>query len=196
MSKITFVGQQEVPIDELKPHPDNPNRGSVNDLANSLEEFGQFRSIVATKDMVILAGHHLVEAAKSKGIETIRADILDVDEKTARKIMLADNRLADLGLGPNLDLLLQNLEALGNDLEGTGFDEDYLRMLEEAVAGPPDLDELEAEINETPASPEDFYRRITLMIEPALATQWEAVRKLYPDDNTAFGSILDARQPQ
>ncbi len=187
---VKFVEQRECKVEELKPHPDNPNRGSVDDLAESLKEFGQFRSIVGRPDGTILAGHHLVEAAKRIGQETVRVDIIDTDDKTARKIMLADNRLADLGLGPNLDLLLQNLEELGEELTGTGFDTEYVRMLEEAVAGPPELDELQDEANETEPRPEDFYRRVTLHLEPGLATKWEAIRKLYPDDTTAFAAVL------
>jgi ParB-like chromosome segregation protein Spo0J len=192
----TFIEQRDVPIKELHPHPDNPNRGSVEDLATSLEEFGQYRSIVALKDGTILAGHHIVEAAKRLGRDTIRVEFIEADDKTARKILLADNRLADLGLGPNLDLLLQNLEQLGEDIAGTGFDDDYVRMLEEAVAGPPELEDLAVEADEVVSKPEDFYRRLTLVIDPRLVTKWEAIRKLYADDSTAFASVLGEETPE
>src|ERR1700712_5382501 len=96
---VTFIEQREIPIGELTPHPDNPNRGSVKDLMISLEEFGQYRSVVALKDGTILAGHHVVEAAKKLNLPTARVDVVDADEQSARKILLADNRLADLGLG-------------------------------------------------------------------------------------------------
>lgn len=187
---VKFIEQREMRIQDLKPHPDNPNRGSVPDLAASLEEFGQFRSIVGRPDGTILCGHHLVEAAKEQGIETIRVDIIECDDKMARKVMLADNRLADLGLGPNLDLLLQNLEELADDIAGTGFDLEYVKMLEEAVSGPPEIEELEDEANETAASPEDFYRRLTLLVDPKDATRWEAHRKLFADDTEAFRYLL------
>jgi len=190
MSGIKFVGQQDVPVDDLKPHPDNPNRGSVDDLQTSLEQFGQFRSIVATKDLTILAGHHLWQAAKELGYKTMRVDILDVDDKTGRKIMLADNRLADLGMGPDLDLLLKNLEELHGDIAGTGFDEEYLRMLEDAIQGPPDLEELEREVDEKPPSPTDFFKRITLLVDPREQTRWERHRAMFPDDNEAFRYLL------
>jgi site-specific DNA-methyltransferase (adenine-specific) len=186
----TFVEQREINTGDLKPHPDNPNRGSVDDLAISLEEFGQFRSIVALPDNTILAGHHLVQAAKKLGIKTMRVDVIDCDDSTARKIMLADNRLADLGLGPSLDLLLKNLEQLGDDIVGTGFDADYITMLEEAVAGPPNLDDLFDDANDEPADKQDFYRRLTLQLDPKLITRWERIRKLYDDDTAAFNSLL------
>lgn len=190
---VTFVGQQELDIDDLTPHPDNPNRGSVEDLSDSLTQFGQFRSIVATTDGVILAGHHLVEAARANGLKTVRVDVLDTDENTARKIMLADNRLADLGLGPDLDLLLDNLNQLDGDIIGTGFDDNYVRILEEAVGGPPTLDELDEEANEEPAHPSDFYRRMTLLLDPALCTRWESYRKAYDTDTAAFGALFGAK---
>lgn len=193
---VEFIEQREVSVNDLKPHPDNPNRGSVDDLAESLSQFGQFRSIVGQPDGTILAGHHLVQAAKKIGMKTVRVDIIDVDDKTARKIMLADNRLADLGLGPNLDLLLKNLEELGDDIAGTGFDDDYVRMLEEAVQGPPDLDELIEETDETESKPEDFFKRVTITIDPRLASKWESIRKMYDDDNSAFASLLGEETPE
>ena len=186
----TFIEQRTVPIGDLKPHKDNPNRGSVDDLAISLEEFGQYRSIVALPDMTILAGHHLVEAAKRLKIPTMRVDVVDCDDKTARKILLADNRLADLGLGPSLDLLLRNLGELDGDIIGTGFDNDYISMLEEAVSGPPSIDELFDEADEPESKPEDFFRRLTIQLDPKLITVWEARRKLYADDTSCFAALL------
>ena len=187
-----FLGQQEIEIANLIPHPDNPNRGDVDALAESLLEFGQFRSIIAQPDGTILAGHHLVQAAKQLGIKTMRVDVIEADEKTARKIMLSDNRLADLGPGPDIDMLLHNLEILEGDISGTGFDEDYIRMLEEAIKGPPELDDLMDEVNEIAAKPEDFYRRLTIMVEPKDATRWESHKKLFSDDNEAFHYLLAA----
>lgn len=183
--RVRFIGQQDVPIEHLTPHPGNPNRGSVTDIASSLREFGQYRSIVATKDMTILAGHHVWQAAKELGLTSVRVDIVETDDRTAQKILLADNRLADLGLGPDLEMLLRNLEDLGDDLAGTGFDEDYVRLLVEAVSGP----------SETPGPEEgndnsDGLRRITLALDAGLADHWEAHRKMFPDDSSAFEYLL------
>jgi len=182
--KVAFLGQQVVAIADLKPHPANPNRGSIPHLAESLRAFGQYRSIVATQDLTILAGHHVVEAAKGMGLETIRADIIATDDTTAAKIMLADNRLADLGLGPDLEMLLHDLEELSGDLSGTGFDPDYVKLLEDAVIGLPD------ENGNLPQSNDHGLRRVTLNVDEDLAAQWDAHRKLFTDDNSAFGYLL------
>lgn len=184
-SRVKFLGQQEVPVDDLKPHPANPNRGSVPDIAISLQEFGQYRSVVATKDLTILAGHHVVEAAKSVGLTTIRVDIVDASEVDARKIMLADNRLPELGLGNDFELLLKNLEDLNGDFEGTGFDGEYLQLLQDAVIGPP-----EPERGDGTGGGDGDYKQISITVDSRLAAQWTAHRKLFPSDDTAFAYLF------
>lgn len=181
-TRVKFLGQQDVPVGDLKPHPANPNRGSVADITTSLEEFGQYRSVVATKDLTILAGHHVVEAAKSVGLATVRVDIVDASEVDARKIMLADNRLAELGLGNDFELLLKNLEDLNGDFQGTGFDNEYLQLLQDAVIGAP-----EPEPSNNGGS---GYKQISINVESRLAAQWQAHRKLFPDDSSALSYLL------
>lgn len=186
---VKYLGQKEVPVYDLKPHPDNPNRGDVNGIAESLEQFGQYRSIVANQDMTVLAGHHVLQAAKNIGMKKIRIEQVQCSEAEAKRMMLADNRLADLGMGADLDQLLEVLQNLDGDLAGTGFDDEYVRMLEEQVSGPPSLDDLEDEAGE--GDPSDFYRRLTLLLDPRMVTAWEAHRKQFPDDNEAFADLLN-----
>lgn len=181
---VEFLGQREVSVKDLKPHPDNPNRGDTNAIAESLEEFGQYRSIVALEDGTVLAGHHVLQAAKNIGLKTIRVDTIKADEKSALKILLADNRLAELGLGPDFDILFKDLEELDGDLLGTGFDDEYLRILEAAVSGPPESEESED------GGGLETHKRISLVVEAALADQWESHRKLFPDDTSAFGYLF------
>ena len=145
-------------------------------------------SVVANKDGTLLAGHHVWQAAKNIRMSTLRVDIVDADEEDARKIMLADNRIADLGPGPDMGLLLDVLMKV-DDLDGTGFDNDYITMLEEMNAGAPSLGDLEEEAGGIPGK-EDFYRRIMLSLDPRLATRWERYRKDYPDDTEALADLL------
>jgi site-specific DNA-methyltransferase (adenine-specific) len=113
---VTHLGTQTLPIEQLHAHPDNPNHGDVNAIAASLGEFGQYRTVVALVDGTILAGHHVVEALRQRGDETVRVDVIDTDDDTAKRIMLADNRIAELGDGLNPRELLAVLDSLG-DLE-------------------------------------------------------------------------------
>lgn len=117
---------------ELKPHPNNPRRSDVDAIAESLRTNGQYRPIVTTADGTILAGTHTFHGAVKEGWKSLSCVVLDVDpgSEAAKRIMLADNRLADLGGyddGALADLLSQLDSASG--LAGTGYDEDDLADL-------------------------------------------------------------------
>jgi hypothetical protein len=185
---VIFLGQKEMDVSELHPHPENPNHGDVNAVAESLEQFGQYRSVVANKDGTLLAGHHVWQAAKNIKMKTLRVDLVDASEQEQRRILVADNRIADLGAGTDMEALLTVLQSI-DDLDGTGFDESYIQMLEEMNEGAPSLDDLEDEAGGEPTK-EDFYRRITLTLDPRLATRYENFRKDYPDDTEAMADLL------
>lgn len=128
-----------VELRHLRPHPRNARNGDIEAIAESLQANGQFRPIVLAADGTILAGNHTYAAAMSLGWDTIDAVRLDLDPNSpeAIKIMLADNRTANLG---NYDdgLLLALLEAV-EDIDGTGYT-------------PEDLDRLHDRLNDdTPA---------------------------------------------
>ena len=59
--------------------------------------------------------------------------MVDVDAERAARIVLADNRTADLGSYDNEELL-GLLETVDHDLDGTGYDETYLNTLQETVS--------------------------------------------------------------
>lgn len=122
-----------IDIDALRPHPRNARNGDVDAIAESLRVNGQYRPIVIAADGTILAGNHTYMAAMSIGWDVIAAVRIDIDPDgpEARRIMLADNRTADLGnydRGLLADLLTDlNLEV---GLIGTGYtDDDLIRLL-------------------------------------------------------------------
>lgn len=87
-----------IPIDQPRPRKNNPRRGNIDTIAESLERNGQYRPIVVNKPTgEILAGNHTYAAAKRLGWTHIAATFVDVDEDQAARIILADNRTADLG---------------------------------------------------------------------------------------------------
>jgi ParB-like chromosome segregation protein Spo0J len=123
-------------LDDLKEYPNNARRGDVSVLVESLKINGQYRPIVVQKSTkYVLAGNHLLRAAKILGWDEVDAVVIDVDDQKALKIVLADNRTADLG-DYNTDLLATLLSDL-EDFEGTGY----------SLA---DIEELEAVINKEP----------------------------------------------
>ena len=122
-----------VKIDTLKEFDGNPRKGNVKALVESLQANGQYRPIVVQKSTKqILAGNHLWKAAQELGWTEISVVELDVDDTQAKKIVAADNRLADLGIYDEQKLL----DLLGEiDLVGTGYVsadvDDLLAMIEE-----------------------------------------------------------------
>lgn len=122
-----------VAIETLKEFQGNPRKGNVDALAASLKTNGQYKPIVVRKEtQEILAGNHLWKAAKSLGWAEINIVEVEVDDEGAKKIVAADNRLADLGTYDE-QALLDLLEDIS--LDGTGYQpadiDDLLAILDE-----------------------------------------------------------------
>lgn len=117
-----------VPIDSITPYRDNPRRGDLDAIKESLAVNGQYRPIVANRRTgEVLAGNHTLRAAELLGWTQIAVTWVDVDDETARRIVLVDNRSNDLA-GYDDALLASILEDLP-DLEGTGYDQAALAAL-------------------------------------------------------------------
>lgn len=135
-----------VGIDKVEPYDANPRVGDVGAIATSLEANGQYRPIVVNKrDGRILAGNHTWKAARKLGWEDIAVTYVDVDEETARRIVLVDNRSNDVASYDEhalVDLLQAVVDEEGIEgLVGTGFMERDLDALLDGL----DDDEFEAD---------------------------------------------------
>jgi len=125
---------QSVAISSLTPYPTNPRRGDIDAIASSLTAHGQYRPIVVqASTKFVLAGNHTLKAAKKLGWKKIKAVLVEVDEDTAKKIVLADNRLTDIA-SYNEPLLKSLLQALP-ELEGTGFTQSEVETLDRLISG-------------------------------------------------------------
>ena len=63
---------QLTPVDQLTPHPENPNRGDVEGIGESVVENGFFGAVLAQRSSGhILAGEHRWRAAKAKGLQKV-----------------------------------------------------------------------------------------------------------------------------
>ena len=129
-----------VPTDSLIPHPDNPRRGNVEAIKESLERNGQYRPIVANRPTrEVLGGNHTLRAAVELGWAVIAATFVDVDPEQAKRILLVDSRTNDLA-GYDTQALVDLLSEL-DDLSGTGYDHDALGELLDELAPDPVADE-------------------------------------------------------
>lgn len=119
----------EVALDELQEAKQNPRKGNVEVIMESLRTNGQYRPIVVRKSTSeILAGNHTFKAARELGWDTISVVYVDVDDDQAKRIIIADNRTSDLATNDD-ELLSAMLQSLDAGLEGTGYDEDDVQEL-------------------------------------------------------------------
>lgn len=134
MSEIAATLEQlRVPTDALVLYPRNPRRGSLELLKNSLRRHGQYRPIVVNRRTnEVLAGNHTLQAARELGWDEIAATFVDVDEDTAARIALIDNRASDVA-EYDPQALVDLLDSLP-DLDGTGFDRLALDSLVQSLS--------------------------------------------------------------
>lgn len=135
-----------LPAGQLHPHPDNPNRGDVDAIGQSIEATGFWGAcIVQASTMTILAGEHRWRAAQAHVAgDQVPCIVVDVDDDTARRILLADNAYAALGVMDEEALagLLGALAVTDAALAGTAYSLDDLddlreRMGADVPAAPP-----------------------------------------------------------
>ena len=93
------ISIQFLPITSLKPYPHNArihSKHQIRQLAGSIRTFGLIRPVVIDEMNVILAGHGVVEAAKSLGMDSVPTiQILNLSEERKRAYILADNKLGE-----------------------------------------------------------------------------------------------------
>lgn len=125
-------GLRKTSVDELVPHPENPRFGDVGAIVVSIQTNGWFGTLVAQCSTGhVLAGNHRLQAAKLSGLDKVPVHWVDVDDATALRILLADNRTSDLAANDDQSLsdLLKQLAQLEDGLMGTGYDDDDVDAL-------------------------------------------------------------------
>jgi len=137
----------QIEISKLKFYPGNARRGDIDLIADSLSKLGQYKPIVANADGTILAGNHTVMAAQRLGWETIDVHRVDVDDDTAKRIVLVDNKANDQSTY-DVEELVNLLTELPN-LDATGFTRDEVDDLLETLDALDDED-----IPEPPKDPQ------------------------------------------
>lgn len=115
-------------VADLKPHPRNYRnhpQSQIDHLRHSLREFGFYRNVVLAKDLTILAGHGIVEAAQQEGIKQVPGVKLNISAESglALKLLAGDNYLSYFAEDDDRALteLLKELAESDLTLLGTGF---------------------------------------------------------------------------
>lgn len=119
-------------VNEIKSYAQNMRTHSgaqVDQICDSIKQFGFTNPILIDKDNIIIAGHGRLEAAKKMRIKTVPCIRLgDLNEDQVRALRIADNQLA-LNAGWDFEMLKLELDALQSasfDLQFTGFSETEL----------------------------------------------------------------------
>lgn len=119
-------------LSELKPPETNVrihNEKQISEFKRSVEMFGQIRPVVIDENDIIIAGNGLVETLKALGRRTAECFVVKgLSEKEKKKLMLADNRIFNLGLD-DLEAFDKILKDLGDDLDVPGFDKELLKTI-------------------------------------------------------------------
>lgn len=123
------------PIKELKPYKKNAKKHpktQVEQIANSIKEFGFTQPVLIDKDNNVVAGHGRVLGAKKAGLKEVPTLCLDdLTEEQIKAYRLADNKLNESGWDDGLlKQSLEEIEEINMDLFGFSADAIESDMLE------------------------------------------------------------------
>lgn len=114
----------------VRKHPQK----QLDEMKRSFNMFGQYRPLIVSSDGEVLVGNGFFEAMVQDGKETVECIVLpeDTTENQKKKLMMADNKIFDLGADAvaNIDEILSSLDG---DFDIPGFDEGVLTQLYEEV---------------------------------------------------------------
>lgn len=93
-----YIETRLVPLEELEPYPGNARHGDRDVLVESLEENGQYRSLVVRdtdEGLIVLCGNNTLAALEARGDEAARCEVVRCDDATALRVNLIDNASND-----------------------------------------------------------------------------------------------------
>lgn len=161
-------------ISLIKPYSKNAKKHpkkQVQQVANSIKEFGFNQPIVVDKNGVLIVGHGRLEAAKLLGLKEVPTITVDLTEEQAKAYRLADNKLNESEW--DMSLAIEELKELSDEMfDLTGFDKDLLIS----------PDERDDEVPPTPEAPRsklgDLYELGGHRVLCGDSTSLEAVERL------------------
>lgn len=138
-------------LDEITPYENNAkthDQTQINNVAESIRQYGFVQPIVIDRDGVIVIGHCRALAAKKLGMESVPCVCVDdLTPEQVNALRLVDNKSNESDW--DFDLLADELEGL--DLTGFDFDwglpEEETKKIEEDEA--PEVDETQPPVTKT-----------------------------------------------
>ena len=167
-------------LGSLKPYPKNAKKHpkkQIEQVANSIKEFGFNQPIVVDKNNVVIVGHGRLEAAKLLKMKEVPTLQVDLTEEQAKAYRLADNKLNESDW--EMDLVIDELKELSEGMfDLTGFDKGL-------IIEPEDRDDEVPDVPEEPTSKlGEIYQLGEHRVHCGDSTKIEDVEKLM-DGNKA-----------
>lgn len=128
-------------IKQLKPYKKNAkkhNKEQVEQIANSIKEFGFTQPVLIDEHNNVVAGHGRILGAKKAGLTEVPTVCLsDLTEEQIKAYRLVDNKLNESDW--DNDLLKQSLEELTGDIDMIAFGFDFDVSMENEIEVEPDV---------------------------------------------------------
>lgn len=176
-------------VSDLQPDKRNANKGTergLKALDHSLRQYGAGRSLLVDKHGRIIAGNKTAQAAADIGLEdvivvhtdgtklvAVQRDDLDLEQdKAARELAYADNRVGQLDLDFDVALMLEDIGA-GVNLNAL-WRPDELEALVQAAGQDVAADEWGAAIGWLPAGEKSPFQQMTFTVSDEQAEQVKA----------------------
>ena len=114
-------------LNDIKPYDNNPreNENAVENVMNSIREYGFKVPLVVDKNLVIVTGHTRYEASLRLGLEEVPCIIADdLTDEQIKAYRIADNKVAEYSDWDydKLFVELKELEQQAYEIDLTGFD--------------------------------------------------------------------------
>lgn len=125
---------QKIKLSDMKPLKENirvHGENQIKQYIRSIKQFGQTKPIILDEDYNILIGNGLYKAMTEMGFEYAEGYFKKgLSEKDKKKLILADNKVYELGMTANnqIDKFLKEITDTG-DFDIVGYDEDILKSI-------------------------------------------------------------------
>ena len=123
----------EIDISKLRLWEDNPRRNdhAINAVAESIRSFGFNVPILCDQNLMIVAGHTRLKAAKNLGLVKVPVIMIEMDDVKRRAFAVADNKTAEIADWDfsKLKDILEKLKTEDVEIKKLGFSDEELRRL-------------------------------------------------------------------
>lgn len=186
---LTAFTPEMKPLDWFHENPENPRDHpdeQIPELIDSLQTHGFYKNVVARPDGTLLAGHGMILAAKTLGLEEAPVVIYEGDDIDAIRLMVGDNHLSEKAVDNKATLIALNERILKQrgSLSGTGIDLQRLQQLRNELTrdtAPPKAEEDGSDVtlpSNTKSKPGVIYELGPHRVMCGDCTDPEQVRKL------------------